>query len=110
MRTITALIPARGGSKGIPNKNIKAFSDKPLIVHTIEYALESKLVNEVIVSTDDSKILKIAIESGVTVINRPPELSTDTSTTESAIKHFINIAKKKPDIIVLAVFRNYGRK
>ena len=101
MTTITAFIPARGGSKGIPNKNIKEFADKPLIVHSIEYALGSKLVKEVMVSTDDSKISKIAIESGVTVINRPPELSTDTSTTESAIEHFINIAKKKPDIIAL---------
>ena len=101
MTTITAFIPARGGSKGIPNKNIKEFADKPLIVHSIEYALGSKLVNEVMISTDDSKISKIAIESGVTVIKRPPELSADTSTTESSIEHFINIAKQKPDIIVL---------
>ena len=98
---ITAFIPARGGSKGIPNKNIKAFADKPLIVHSIEYTLESNLINEVIVSTNDNKISKIAKETGASVINRPAELSTDTATTESAIDHYINIAKQKPDIIVL---------
>ena len=98
---ITAIIPARGGSKEIPDKNIKEFNGKPLLVHSIEYALESNLINEVVVSTDDSKISKITLESGASVINRPPELSTDTATTESAIDHYINITKQKPDIIVL---------
>mgnify|MGYP001085381391 CR=1 FL=1 len=51
---ITAFIPARGGSRGIPNKNIKEFADKPLIVHSIEYSLDSKYVNEVVVSTPPS--------------------------------------------------------
>ena len=98
---IIVFIPARGGSKGIKNKNIKEFAGKPLIIHTIEYALGSKLVNEVVVSTDDSKISKITKESGATVIKRPPELSTDTSSTESAIEHFLSLSKIKPDIIVL---------
>ena len=101
MLTTTAFIPARGGSKEIPNKNIKEFARKPLIVHTIKYALESKLVNEVVVSTDDSNISKIAIATGAAVIKRPSELSTDTSTTESAIKHYLNLSDTKPDIIVL---------
>ena len=56
MSQTIALIPARGGSKGIPNKNIKKFAGKPLIVHTIEYALNSKLIDEIIVSTEDSNI------------------------------------------------------
>ena len=100
-KSITAFIPARGGSKGLPKKNLKSFIDKPLIVHSIEYALESKLVNEVIVSTDDGKISKIATASGATVIKRPSEFSTDTSTTESVIEHYINSVKKEPNIIVL---------
>ena len=58
MNKITAFIPARGGSKGIHNKNIKKFANKPLIVHSIEYAFTSKLVDEVVVSTDDYKIAK----------------------------------------------------
>ena len=98
---ITALIPARGGSKGIPNKNIKEFAGKPLISHTIEYALESKLINEIVVSTDDSKIAKIAQDAGTRTIKRPSNLATDTATTESAIEHYINSSKEKPDIIVL---------
>ena len=55
-KNITAIIPARGGSKGIQNKNIKEFAKKPLITHTIEYAFESQLINEVVVSTDNNKI------------------------------------------------------
>ena len=101
MNKITAFIPARGGSKGIPSKNIKKFAGKPLIVHSIEYALESKLIEEVVVSTDDDKIAKIARKAGARIVNRPPELSTDLATTESAIHHFVNKFNKKPDILVL---------
>ena len=101
MNKIIPFIPARGGSKGIPNKNIKELAGKPLIVHSIEYAFTSNLVDEVVVSTDDYKIANIAKDAGATVIKRPFMLSTDTSTTESAIEHYINSAKKKPDTIVL---------
>ena len=92
---IIAFIPARRGSRGIPNKNIKEFARKPLIVHTIEYALKSNLINEVVVSTDDRKISEIAKEAGANIIKRPPKLSTDTATTESTIEHYINTTKQK---------------
>ncbi len=98
---ITAFIPARGGSKGIFGKNIKEFAGKPLIVHSIEYALNCSQIDEVVVSTDDDKIAKIARKAGARIVNRPPELSTDSATTESAIHHFVNKFKKKPDILVL---------
>ena len=98
---ITAFIPARGGSKGIPNKNIKEFADKPLIVHSIEYSLDSKHIDEVVVSTDDSKISNIAQAAGAKVIKRPPDLATDTATTESVIEHYLHLSKTKADIIVL---------
>ena len=101
MKKIIAFIPARGGSKGIPNKNIKDFAGKPLMVHSIEYALKSKLVNEVMVSTDDSKISKISKNAGVSVIKRPSELCTDTAATESAIEHYLHSSKIKPDINIL---------
>ena len=101
MKSLTVFIPARSGSKGVPNKNIKEFAGKPLIVHTIEYALESQLINEIVVSTDDKKIAEIAQNTGARVIKRPPELATDTSSTESAIEHYINTTKHKPEIIVL---------
>ena len=98
---ITIFIPARGGSKTVSRKNIKEFAGKPLIVHSIEYALQSKLIEEVVVSTDNSKITRIANSAGARVINRPEELATDTATTESAIHHYLNKFSKKPDIVVL---------
>ena len=101
METLTAFIPARGGSKGVPNKNIKEFAGKPLIVHSIEYALNCSQIDEVVVSTDDDKIAKIARKAGARIVNRPPELSTDSAVTESAIHHFVNKFNKKPDILVL---------
>jgi len=101
MNNITALIPARGSSKTLPGKNIKEFAGKPLIIHSIEYALESKFVYEVVVSTDDSKISKISRDAGAAIIKRPDELSTDTAATESAVEHYLNSRSKKPDIIVL---------
>lgn len=101
MNNITAFIPARGGSKGIPGKNIKTFAGKPLIVHSIEYALNCSQIDEVVVSTNDDKIAKIARKTGAGIVKRPSELSTNKATTESAIHHFFNKFNKKPDIIVL---------
>ncbi len=98
---IIVIIPARGGSKGIPGKNIKNFEGKPLISHSIEYARDSKLINEIYVSTDDDQIAHISKTAGAKIIKRPPELSTDTSSTESAIKHALNNIDNLPDIIVL---------
>jgi len=98
---IIALIPARGGSKGIPGKNIKNFEGKPLISHSIEYAKDSKLVREIYVSTDDEQIAHISKTAGSKIIKRPPELATDTSTTESAIEHALKNIDNLPDIIVL---------
>ena len=98
---ITAFIPARGGSKGIPEKNIKEFAGKPLLVHSIEYALNCNQIDEVVVSTDNDKIAKIARKAGARIVKRPPELPTDKATTESAIHHFVNKFNNKPDIIVL---------
>ena len=98
---IIAIIPARGGSKGIPGKNIKNFEGKPLISHSIEYAKDSKLIHDVYVSTDDTQIAHISRTAGAKIITRPPELATDTSTTESAIKHALNNIDNLPDIIIL---------
>ena len=63
--------------------------------------MDSKRVDEVVVSTDDSKISKIVQDKGAILIKRPPDLATDTATTESAIKHYLSLSKSKPDIIVL---------
>ena len=84
------VIPARGGSKRIPKKNIRHFLGKPLIEYSIEIALESNLFDRVIVSTDDNEIANIAMDSGVEVpFLRPKELSDDFVTTNDVIKHAI---------------------
>ncbi len=90
-----AIIPARGGSKRIPRKNIKDFFGKPLIAYSIQVALESKLFDKVIVSTDDEEIAKIAIEYGAEVpFIRPKELSDDFTGTGDVINHAIEFLKK----------------
>jgi CMP-N-acetylneuraminic acid synthetase len=84
---IVAVIPARGGSKGIPAKNIKKFCGKPLIVWTIESALKSK-VDRVIVSTDNEEIKKIALKYGAEVpFIRPKELAIDSIGIEPTLIH-----------------------
>lgn len=73
-----AIIPARGGSKGLPGKNIRKLNDKPLIAHTIEQALNSKNISKVIVSTDDDEIAKIALQYGAEIpFIRPEHLASD---------------------------------
>jgi len=85
-----AIIPARGGSKRIPKKNIKDFFGKPLIAYSIEVALASKLFEKVIVTTDDEQIAKIAKEYGAQVpFLRPKELSDDFTGTQDVINHAI---------------------
>lgn len=96
---IIGLIPARGGSKGVPGKNIKMIYGKPLIVWSIERALESKLLDHVVVSTDSDEIAKIARDAGAEVLMRPAELATDTASTLDVMIHAL---KKYPaDILVL---------
>jgi len=83
-----AIIPARGGSKRVPRKNIKLFHGKPLIAYSIETALKSALFDKVVVSTDDEEIAKIAIEYGAEVpFLRPKDLSDDFIMPQAAIDH-----------------------
>lgn len=101
MNKILAFIPARAGSKGIPNKNIKSFNGKPLIEWTIRSALQSKLISKVVVSSDSKKILSISKKLGTNTILRPKNISSDSAKTESAIRHFIKKSKELFDVIVL---------
>lgn len=85
-----AVIPARGGSKRIPLKNIKTFCGKPMIVWSIEAALESGCFDQIIVSTDDEEIAEVARQYGADVpFERPPELSDDHTGTVPVIRHAI---------------------
>ena len=100
-KRVIAIIPARGGSKGVPKKNIKLFLNIPLIVHSINYANSCKLIDEVYVTTDNMEIAQIASEAGAKTINRPHNLALDKSTTESAIEHALSQLDNQPDLIVL---------
>jgi len=83
---ILGITPARGDSKGIPGKNIKDISGKPLVAWTIEAAKESKMIDRYVVSTEDEKIAATSREYGADVIERPPELATDEATTLSVLQ------------------------
>jgi len=86
-----AVIPARGGSKGLPGKNIKILSGKPLIAYTIETAINSNVFDKIIVSTDDPNIAEISKRFGVEVpFLRPEYLATDTATSMDVIIHAVN--------------------
>jgi len=88
---VVCVIPARGGSKGLPGKNIKNFCGKPLIAHTIEQARQSKYIDRVIVSTEDEEIARISLEYGAEVpFMRPIELARDNSSTVDVLLHAIN--------------------
>ena len=84
---VFAFIFARGGSKGLPRKNIKLLAGKPLIQYSIETAQKTNIINEIFVSTDDDEIAKIASSLGAIVIRRPTELSQDTSPEWLAWRH-----------------------
>ena len=89
------IIPARGGSKRIPKKNIKLFCGKPLIAYSIENALKSELFEAVIVSTDSEKIANVAKEYGAKVRMRPKELADDFTGTGAVVKHVLEELKKE---------------
>jgi len=94
-KLVLAIIPARSGSKRIPNKNIKDFSNKPLIVHTIEHALAASYIDRVIVDTDSEEIAKIARENGAEVpFLRPAKLAQDASLVIENIIHTLNELKE----------------
>ncbi|MEO4006302.1 acylneuraminate cytidylyltransferase family protein [Flavobacterium sp. CAU 1735] len=101
MKTI-AVIPARGGSKRLPGKNIKLLGGKPLIAHSIEYAkANADIIDAIVVSTDDSEIKKIALDYGAIVIDRPASLSGDLEPTVTALKHVLESLTEKPENVVL---------
>ena len=105
-KTILAIIPARGGSKGLPRKNIKPLLDKPLIAWTIEQALKSRYLDEIIVNTDDDEIAEISRKYGAKIpFIRPKELALDNTPTFEVIEHTIKFykenLKKEFDYVVL---------
>ena len=85
---VICIIPARGGSKGLPRKNVKLIDNEPLITRPIRHALESGVVGTVLVTTDDKEIKQIAIDAGAIVpFLRPSKLANDLTTTEDTLRH-----------------------
>jgi|SaaInlLV_10m_DNA_2_1039722.scaffolds.fasta_scaffold00970_5 CMP-N,N'-diacetyllegionaminic acid synthase len=100
-KKVLAIIPARGGSKGLPRKNILDLAGKPLIAWTIEASLNSKYITKTIVSSDDDEILDISKEYSAHTIKRPNEFATDIASSEVVVRHTIESINEKFDYIVL---------
>jgi N-acylneuraminate cytidylyltransferase len=101
MNNVVAIIPARGGSKRLPQKNILPLGDLPLIAHSIVYA-KANGIEKVIVTTDDAAIKAVALEYGAEIIDRPSHLATDTSPTIDALKHvLVALPEMYQDVILL---------
>jgi YrbI family 3-deoxy-D-manno-octulosonate 8-phosphate phosphatase len=99
-----AIIPARGGSKGIPRKNVRILAGKPLLAHSIQQAFASGVIDRVLVSTDDTEIASVSWREGAEVVWRPPELSGDKASSESALLHTLDYFARAeggdPDLVV----------
>lgn len=100
-KTFLAIIPARGGSKRLPRKNILDLAGKPLIAWSIEAGLDSQYIDKVIVTSDDTEILNIAQQFGSDAIKRPDALASDTATSFDAIKHTIENIDKYDYVVLL---------
>lgn len=102
---IVTIIPARGGSKGIPKKNIMSFCGKPLLAWSILQAKASKYADEVYVSSDSEEILRLSAKFGAKTIKRPRVLASDTASSEEAVAHALELIEREKNAkIDLAVF------
>jgi CMP-N,N'-diacetyllegionaminic acid synthase len=88
IRTL-AVVPARGGSKGIPRKNLASLGGEALLLHTLHAASGATLLDRLVVSTDDDEIVAVATAAGAEVVRRPPELGTDDCPTEAVLLHVL---------------------
>ena len=96
---IITVIPARGGSKGIPKKNLIDFCGKPLLEYSISASIGSEKISKTYVSSDDQEILDLSEKLGAVPIKRPEEISGDTATSESALLHVLENIPEKPDAV-----------
>ena len=99
---ILGVTPARGGSKGVPRKNIRMLAGKPLLAWTIETALESKLLNRYLVSTEDPEIAATARRFGAEVLDRPKALATDEATTLEVLQHLLSEVRAETVVLLQA--------
>jgi len=95
---IVAIITARGGSKGLPRKNVLDLVGKPLIAHTIDAAKKSNIFSKIVVTTDDKEIKEVSLRFGAEVIDRPENLATDNASSLDAIEHTLQELKQRKEI------------
>ncbi|MEM6456477.1 MAG: acylneuraminate cytidylyltransferase family protein, partial [Acidobacteriota bacterium] len=95
MSGVVALIPARGGSKGLPGKNLRPLAGRPLVAHTIAAARAAASVDRVVVSTDSAAIASASRAAGAEVIDRPAAISGDTADSESALLHALDVLRTR---------------
>lgn len=97
---VAAIIPARGGSKGIPGKNLRPVGGEPLVVRACRAALAARTIDTVWVTTDDPAIEAAALRAGADVIRRPAQLADDRASSESALLHALGVLPETPDVLV----------
>jgi YrbI family 3-deoxy-D-manno-octulosonate 8-phosphate phosphatase len=98
---VVAVIPARGGSRGVPGKNVARVGGQPLVARAVHAALAARRVSRVVVSTDDPLIADVARDAGAEVVGRPAQLSGDTATSESAVLHALDATAPDADVVLL---------
>lgn len=101
MSKTIAIIPARGGSKRLPNKNILPLGGLPLLAYSILFAQKQGFINEVCVSTDDEEIKKVALQYGAKVIDRPVAISGDLEPTITALQHVLDTIEDEVENVIL---------
>lgn len=107
---ILAITPARGGSKGVPRKNVKKIAGRPLIEWTIESALSSRLIDRYVVSTEDREIAAVSRRAGAEVLQRPRSLATDGASTLSVLQHAVRSIPCDFVVLLQATSPIRGRK
>ena len=103
-----AIIPARGGSKGLPGKNVMRVGGIPLVARAVAAARAARTVGRVVVTTDDGEITRVAREAGASVVQRPADLAGDTASSESALLHALD-ALRGSGRDEASVTRRHGR-
>jgi N-acylneuraminate cytidylyltransferase len=99
---VLALIPARGGSKGLPGKNVRPLAGKPLIAWSVAAARASRFIDRIVVSSDDAAIIQAAVEAGAEApFIRPPELARDDTPSQPVILHALDTIAEQFDLVVL---------
>ena len=98
--SVVAIIPARGGSKGVPGKNLRRVAGRALIERAVDVALATHGIDRVLVSTDDPQIAEAAVRAGAEVVQRPASIAGDTASSEAAVLHAIASLDRQPEVVV----------